>query len=175
MRQMFDGLQTGLLLAVAIIFLLLMANFESVKLAVIVVATVPAVIAGVALALWLTHTTLNIQSFMGAIMAIGVAVANAILLVTFAERSRIGGATSADAAAEGAQPVARILDQFGHDCRHDSDGVRFGGRGRASGAAGPGRRRGTRRSHDYDLDCFAAGLCHSAGPRQHAFCLAGSG
>ena len=54
----------------------------------------PAVIAGVVLTLWLTRTTLNIQSFMGAIMAIGVAVANAILLVTFAERSRIGGAAS---------------------------------------------------------------------------------
>ena len=47
-------------------------------------------IAGVAVALWLTHTTLNIQSFMGAIMAIGVAVANAILLVAFAERSVAG-------------------------------------------------------------------------------------
>jgi len=57
-----------------------------VKLSFIVVSTVPAVIAGVVLTLGLTGTTLNIQSFMGAIMAIGVAVANAILLVTFAER-----------------------------------------------------------------------------------------
>ena len=109
MQQMFDGLQTGLLLAVAVIFLLLMANFESVKLAIIVVSTVPAVIAGVALALWLTDTTLNIQSFMGAIMAIGVAVANAILLVTFAERSRMGGAASGDAAVEGAQSRLRPI------------------------------------------------------------------
>jgi len=93
MQQMFDGLQTGLLLAIVIILLLLMANFESVKLSVIVVSTVPAVIAGVALSLWVTHTTLNIQSFMGAIMAIGVAVANAILLVTFAERARVGQAS----------------------------------------------------------------------------------
>jgi len=109
MQQMFDGLQTGLLLAVVVIFLLLMANFESVALAVIVVSTVPAVLAGVALALWLTHTTLNIQSFMGAIMAIGVAVANAILLVTFAERSRIAGAASADSAVEGAQSRLRPI------------------------------------------------------------------
>jgi multidrug efflux pump subunit AcrB len=92
MQQMFDGLQTGLLLAIVIILLLLMANFESVKLALAVVSTVPAVIAGVAISLWVTHTTLNIQSFMGAIMAIGVAVANAILLVTFAERARVGQA-----------------------------------------------------------------------------------
>jgi multidrug efflux pump subunit AcrB len=109
MQQMFDGLQTGLLLAVAVIFLLLMANFESVKLAFIVVSTVPAVIGGVAVALWLTHTTLNIQSFMGAIMAIGVAVANAILLVTFAERSRMGGAAPAHSAVEGAQSRLRPI------------------------------------------------------------------
>jgi multidrug efflux pump subunit AcrB len=89
MQQMLSGLQTGLLLAVAVIFLLLAANFQSVKLSLIVVSTVPAAIAGVALTLWLTGTTLNVQSFMGAIMAIGVAVANAILLVTFAERARL--------------------------------------------------------------------------------------
>src|SRR6266700_1041955 len=65
--------------------------------------------AGVALTLWLTGTTLNIQSFMGAIMAIGVAVANAILLVTFAERTRLSG-TAADAAAvDGAQSRLRPI------------------------------------------------------------------
>src|SRR5881296_49969 len=97
MQQMLDGLRTGLLLAVVVIFLLLAANFQSVKLSFIVVSTVPAVIAGVVLTLWLTGTTLNIQSFMGAIMAIGVAVANAILLVTFAERARVGQASSLSA------------------------------------------------------------------------------
>ncbi len=109
MQQMLDGLRTGLLLAVIVIFLLLAANFQSVKLAFIVVSTVPAVIAGVALTLWLTGTTLNIQSFMGAIMAIGVAVANAILLVTFAERSRLGGAAADAAAVEGAQSRLRPI------------------------------------------------------------------
>jgi multidrug efflux pump subunit AcrB len=89
MQQMLDGLRIGLLLAVGVIFLLLAANFQSVRLSLIVISTVPAVIAGVALMLWLTDTTLNIQSFMGAIMSVGVAVANAILLVTFAERSRL--------------------------------------------------------------------------------------
>jgi multidrug efflux pump subunit AcrB len=52
---------------------------------------VPAVLVGVVLGLTLTRTTLNVQSFMGAIMAIGVAVANAILLVTFAEQGRRNG------------------------------------------------------------------------------------
>lgn len=109
MRQLLDGLRTGLLLAVVVIFLLLVANFESVKLALIVVSTLPAVMTGVVLVLWITETTLNIQSFMGAIMALGVAVANAILLVTFAERSRTGGATAADAAVEGAQSRLRPI------------------------------------------------------------------
>src|SRR5205814_6970990 len=102
MQQMLDGLRTGLLLAVVVIFLLLAANFQSVKLSFIVVSTVPAVIAGVALMLWLTGTTLNIQSFMGAIMAVWVAVANAIFLVTFALRSRLHGNAQHQAAVDGA-------------------------------------------------------------------------
>jgi RND family efflux transporter MFP subunit len=109
MQQMLGGLRTGLLLAVVAIFLLLTANFQSMRLALIVVATAPAVVAGVASALWLTRTTLNIQSFMGAIMAIGVAVANALLLVTFAERSRMAGASAADAAAESARSRLRPI------------------------------------------------------------------
>jgi multidrug efflux pump subunit AcrB len=70
---------------------------------VVVVSTAPAVLAGVVLALLATHTTLNIQSFMGAIMAVGVAVANAILLATFAEQNRREGKEVTDAAGEGAK------------------------------------------------------------------------
>jgi multidrug efflux pump subunit AcrB len=88
LQQTISGLRIGLLLAVAVIFLLLSANFQSVRLALAIVLTVPAVLCGVLLTLRLTGTTLNIQSFMGAIMAIGIAVANSILLVTFAERAR---------------------------------------------------------------------------------------
>jgi multidrug efflux pump subunit AcrB len=109
MQQMFDGLETGLAVAVAVIFLLLAANFQSLMLATAVVSTAPAAIAGVVVALSLTGTTLNIQSFMGAIMAVGVAVANAILLVTFAERSRLAGSTAAAAAIEGAQSRLRPI------------------------------------------------------------------
>jgi multidrug efflux pump subunit AcrB len=109
LQQMLDGLRTGLLVAVVVIFLLLAANFQSLKLSLIVVSTTPAVIAGVALVLWVSHTTLNIQSFMGAIMAVGVAVANAILLVTFAERSRMAGAGALAAAVDGAQSRLRPI------------------------------------------------------------------
>ena len=88
MQEILRGLGIGLLMSIVVILLLLTANFQSVKLALIVVSTTPAVVAGVLLMLWLTGTTINLQSFMGSIMAIGVAVANAILLVTFAEQHR---------------------------------------------------------------------------------------
>jgi multidrug efflux pump subunit AcrB len=102
LRELLGGFRSGLVVAVIVIFLLLAANFQSVQLSLAVVSTLPAVLAGVVLTLWLTRTTLNIQSGTGAIMALGVAVANAILLVTFAERVRLGGADSRQAAAEGA-------------------------------------------------------------------------
>jgi len=109
MREMLDGLRQGLMIVIGATFLLLAANFQSLKLSIIVISTAPAALAGVVLALWLTHTTINLDSFMGAIMALGVAVANAILLVTFAERARIGGATAAEAAKEGARSRLRPI------------------------------------------------------------------
>jgi multidrug efflux pump subunit AcrB len=89
--QWLSGLSGGLIVAVLVIFLLLTGYFQSFRLSLTAVASVPAVLAGVVLALQFTGTTLNIQSFMGAIMAIGVAIANAILLVTFAEKYRLEG------------------------------------------------------------------------------------
>jgi multidrug efflux pump subunit AcrB len=88
MKEILRGLAIGLAMAIIVIMLLLTANFQSVRLALVVMSTTPAVVAGVVVALRLTGTTVNLQSFMGAIMAIGVAVANAILVVTFAERHR---------------------------------------------------------------------------------------
>ncbi len=109
MIQMMSGLSSGFLVAILVIFLLLWAYFQSVKLSTVIVSSAPAVAAGVVLALWMSNTTLNIQSFMGAIMSIGVAVANAILLVIFAERARIKGASAIDAALEGASTRLRPI------------------------------------------------------------------
>lgn len=109
MQQMFDGLTLGLALAVIVILLLLMGYFQSPRLALIVVTTVPAVLLGVIIMLLATGTTLNIQSYMGAIMAIGVAVANAILLLTFAERARVSGASASLAAVAGASSRLRPI------------------------------------------------------------------
>ncbi|HKE83303.1 MAG TPA: efflux RND transporter permease subunit, partial [Vicinamibacterales bacterium] len=109
MDETFRNITAGLAVAVVVIFLLLTANFQSVRLALVVASAVPAALAGVAAMLWLTGTTLNVQSFMGAIMAIGVAVANAILLVTFAEHARRRGGsplrTAIDAALARMRPV----------------------------------------------------------------------
>src|SRR6185437_12799971 len=97
MTELLGALRVGLLLSVVVIFLLLVANFQSWELALITVVSIPAVICGVLLVLWVTGTTLNLESFMGAIMAVGVAVANAILLVTFAERARLAGVSAEEA------------------------------------------------------------------------------
>jgi multidrug efflux pump subunit AcrB len=109
LRQMMSGLGIGLLLAVLVIFLMLSANFQSWRLAFVTVSTTPAVIAGVVLALWLTGSTINIQSFIGAIMGIGVAMANAILLITFAEQRRRATGDARSAAVEGAASRLRAI------------------------------------------------------------------
>jgi multidrug efflux pump subunit AcrB len=109
MREMQSGLTIGLGLAVAAVFLLLTANFQSIRLALVTVSTAPAVVAGVVLMLWATGTTLNIQSFIGSIMAVGVAMANAILLVTFAEQRRHEASSASDAAVQGAGSRLRAI------------------------------------------------------------------
>jgi len=109
LNQMQSGLQTGLGIAILAIFLMLAANFQSLRLSVAVISVLPAALAGVVLALWLTGTTLNIESFIGAIMAVGVAVSNAILLVTFAERARASHDRAAAAVEGGRSRLRPIL------------------------------------------------------------------
>ena len=86
--ETFSSLQTGLLTAIIVILLLLAANYQSFKLSLIVLSTTPAVLLGALLFLLATGSTLNLQSYMGIIMAIGVSVANSILIVTNAENLR---------------------------------------------------------------------------------------
>ena len=92
MRTTLESLREGLGLAVVVVFLMLAVSFQSLREPLIVLLTIPAVLAGVVLALWLTGTTLNVQSMMGAIMSVGVSVANAVLLVTFAKQKWQAGA-----------------------------------------------------------------------------------
>ena len=109
LEQTVDGLQGGLGLSVLAIALLLTAYFQSLRLALAVVTAVPAALAGVTLMLWLTGTSLNVQSFVGATMAVGIGVANAILLVSFAEAARLGGLSSAEAAVQGSAGRLRAV------------------------------------------------------------------
>ena len=89
LQETLESLQFGLILAVVVIFLLLAASYQSFRLASIIMVTIPSVLAGALLLLILTGQTLNLQSYMGIIMSVGVSVANALLLVTNAETLRL--------------------------------------------------------------------------------------
>jgi multidrug efflux pump subunit AcrB len=91
MERTLSSLKEGVALAVLVVLLLLTANFQSLRDALAVLAVIPAVLGGAAVMLLATGTSVNIESLMGTIMAIGVAVANALLLVTFARERRVSG------------------------------------------------------------------------------------
>jgi multidrug efflux pump subunit AcrB len=104
MRSTLESLRAGLVLSALVVFLLLAASFQSLREPAMVLLVLPAVLAGVVLALGATGTTLNVQSLMGAIMSIGVSVANAVLLLSLARERRLKGddpMTAAVAAARG--------------------------------------------------------------------------
>jgi len=88
LTETLDSLQSGLFVAIVVIFLMLSANFQSFKVPLVILATVPAVVLGSLLLLTLTGSTLNLQSYMGIIMSVGVSIANAVLLITNAEQLR---------------------------------------------------------------------------------------
>lgn len=88
LKNTLEGLKTGLVIAVIIIFLMLSAYFQSFSLGGMILSVVPAVVAGSVIFLLLFGSTLNLQSYMGVIMSVGVSVSNAFLLVDYAEKSR---------------------------------------------------------------------------------------
>ncbi|TDX00884.1 efflux RND transporter permease subunit [Dinghuibacter silviterrae] len=98
LTQTLGSLQTGLIITVVVLLLMLAANYQSFPLSLAVLSAVPAVLTGSLLLLLATGSTLNLQSYMGIIMSVGVSVANAILLVTNAEEIRKTGADAAEAA-----------------------------------------------------------------------------
>ena len=83
MLDMFQALGIGLAIAVVVILVLLTGYFQSPRLAIVSIGAVPGVVTGVAAALVFTGTTLNIESFMGSIMCIGVSVSNSVMMITF--------------------------------------------------------------------------------------------
>ncbi len=101
MIDSFEHFGLGLILAALLVYLLLVMNFQSFLDPFIILMSVPAGLSGVALALFATHTTLNVESAMGAIMVVGVATANSILVVTFANDLRGEGLSATEAAIRG--------------------------------------------------------------------------
>jgi multidrug efflux pump subunit AcrB len=100
MRQSFNGLEMGIVLAVILVYLLMVTNFQSWIDPFIIIVAVPGALVGVLWMLVLTHTTLNVESLMGAVMAVGVGVANANLVITFANDLREEGHDAVSAAIE---------------------------------------------------------------------------
>ncbi|HTU17513.1 MAG TPA: efflux RND transporter permease subunit, partial [Gemmataceae bacterium] len=109
MIEMFESLGIGLAVAVFVIFVLLTAYFQSPRLALISIGAVPGVLAGIAVILYLTKTTLNIESFMGSIMSLGVSVSNSVMMVTFMDEHWKKGTPSVQAGILGASERLRPI------------------------------------------------------------------
>ena len=98
MRSSFEGLAYGLVFAVLLVYLLMVVNFQSWLDPFIILMALPGAIAGIAWMLFLARTTISVPALMGAIMSVGVATANSILMVTFANEQRAHGRDSIQAA-----------------------------------------------------------------------------
>jgi len=110
MQDSFVGLGVGLAMAIVLVYLLVVVNFQSWIDAAIIVAALPAALAGIAWMLFITGTTLSVPALTGAIMTMGVATANSILLVSFARDRRAEGASVSTAALEaGATRLRPVL------------------------------------------------------------------
>jgi multidrug efflux pump subunit AcrB len=100
MQASFTGLLVGLAMAIVLVYLLVVVNFQSWIDALIIVAALPAALAGIAWMLFVTGTTLSVPALTGAIMTMGVATANSILMISFARQRRDEGAPVLSAALE---------------------------------------------------------------------------
>jgi multidrug efflux pump subunit AcrB len=100
MRSSFTGLGLGILFAILLVYIILVVNFQSWLDPLIIIMALPGALAGIVLMLYVTHTTFTVPSLMGAIMAMGVATANSVLLITFADDQRSAGRSAAEAAVD---------------------------------------------------------------------------
>jgi len=98
MNDSFRNLGIGLLFAAVLVYLLMVVNYQNFGDPFVVILALPTTFCGIFVMLYVTGTTLNVPSLMGAIMAVGVASANSILLVTFAREQQLAGRSSVDAA-----------------------------------------------------------------------------
>jgi multidrug efflux pump subunit AcrB len=98
MNQAFRDMTIGLLFAAVFVYSLMVVNYQNFGDPFVVILALPATFCGIVTMLYITDTTLSVPSLMGAIMAVGVASANSILLVTFAREQQLAGMTAFDAA-----------------------------------------------------------------------------
>jgi multidrug efflux pump subunit AcrB len=98
MNDSFRDLGIGLLFAAVLVYLLMVVNYQNFGDPFVVILALPATFCGILVMLYITGTTLNVPSLMGAIMAVGVASANSILLVTFAREQQVAGHSAVEAA-----------------------------------------------------------------------------
>ncbi|HWK39022.1 MAG TPA: efflux RND transporter permease subunit [Hyphomicrobium sp.] len=100
MKSSFTDLGIGILFAAVVVYLLMVVNYQNFGDPFVVMLALPATFCGILTMLFITSTTLNVPSLMGAIMAVGVASANSILLVTFAREQQLKGVPASKAAVE---------------------------------------------------------------------------
>jgi CzcA family heavy metal efflux pump len=110
MRESYEGLLAGLGFAIILVYLLIVVNFQSWLDPFIIITALPAALAGIVIMLFLTHTTLSVPALMGAIMCMGVATANSILVISFArERFAVHGDAVLAAIESGATRFRPVL------------------------------------------------------------------
>ena len=151
MNGAFRDLGIGLLFAAVFVYLLMVVNYQNFGDPLVVLLALPATFCGILTMLFVTGTTLNVPSLMGAIMAVGVASANSILLVTFAREQQLAGKTAVrgrDRCRPHPHP-AGADDGGGDDRRHDPDGDRRRRRGAERGPGARGHRRPAVRHADH--------------------------
>ena len=150
MRSSYLGLGVGLVMAIILIYFLLVVNFQSWLDPFIIITALPGALAGVVWGLFLSQTTLSVPALMGAIMSMGVATANSVLVVSFA-RENLAARTGSRCRRAGSrhQPhPSGVDDRARHDHRHGADEPRPRRRRRTKRAAWPRRHWRTGIRHD---------------------------
>ena len=143
-------LRIGLLFAAVFVYLLMVVNYQNFGDPFVVILALPATFCGILTMLFITGTTLSVPSLMGAIMAVGVASANSILLVTFAREQQLAGRSGLRGChRRGTYPHPPCADDGGgHGRWHDPDGDRRRRRGAERGAGARRHRRAAVRHSD---------------------------
>jgi multidrug efflux pump subunit AcrB len=98
MQQSFSGLLLGLAAAIVLVYMLIVVNFQSLLDPLIIITALPAALAGIVWMLFLTHTTVSVPALTGAIMCMGVATANSVLVISFAREQMNEGKSAREAA-----------------------------------------------------------------------------